>query len=394
MRILFSATPAPGHLFPLLPLAGAARDTGHEVALLTSGLMAGAVGDLPVLSAGPEPAVLAAEVTRRVGSDLDNLGAHNADMVDDPAPVVEFFVDTRIDLSLEEALTVAKGFRPDLIVCEALDFVGPMVAASLGVPWTRYEITVPRPEAFTRLAEARAAARYTQRGLTPTAPVVRVDPWPEAQADAPAATDDKITIRSQAYSPNGSAPLWSPPTFPGREDRPLVLLTLGTTVGTILAVETLEAALASVAAQDVNVVVTLGPGGDPDTFTTDRSRVHPVGFVPLGSLLEGVDLVVSVGGAGTVLGALSRGVPLVLMPMIAEQPLTAARVAAMGAAVVVDAPERLGAAVGEVLADPAYRAAAAGVAETMRAMNPPDEALRLVLDRVGRKSSTAPRPPG
>jgi UDP:flavonoid glycosyltransferase YjiC (YdhE family) len=36
MRILFSTTPALGHLLPLLPLARAARGHGHDVAVLTA----------------------------------------------------------------------------------------------------------------------------------------------------------------------------------------------------------------------------------------------------------------------------------------------------------------------------------------------------------------------
>jgi len=35
MRILFSSTPAFGHVLPMLPLARAARRAGHETALLT-----------------------------------------------------------------------------------------------------------------------------------------------------------------------------------------------------------------------------------------------------------------------------------------------------------------------------------------------------------------------
>jgi UDP:flavonoid glycosyltransferase YjiC (YdhE family) len=41
MRILFSATPAAGHVLPLVPLADAAGDAGHDVAFLTGPDMAG-----------------------------------------------------------------------------------------------------------------------------------------------------------------------------------------------------------------------------------------------------------------------------------------------------------------------------------------------------------------
>lgn len=81
MRILVSNTPAPGHLFRLLPLVGAVRHAGHEVALLTDGRMAGAMSDLPLLPAYPGLDVVSAEVARRVGVDVDNLGLDAATFV-------------------------------------------------------------------------------------------------------------------------------------------------------------------------------------------------------------------------------------------------------------------------------------------------------------------------
>lgn len=70
------------------------------------------------------------------------------------------------------------------------------------------------------------------------------------------------------------------------------------------------------------------------------------------------------------------------MPLVADQPWIAERVGALGAAAMVDSPERAGAAVGEVLKDPAYRAAAQSVARHIQAMNPLADALRVMLDRV------------
>ena len=375
MRILFSGTPGFGHLLPLLPLAEAARRAGHDVAMLAGETKAD-VGALPVLPAGPGSDVVFAETTRRLG------GADLAAADVAPTAAAELFAGARVDLGFGEALASAKAFGPDLIVCEVADFVGPMVAAALGVPWAAHGITMPMPEAFTRAMEAAVAARYADRGLTPTARVAFVDPWPDAlQPEGWTAPADRLTLCPRAHDlPDAAGPPWSPPTFPGREDRPLVLLTLGTAVGNP---EMLGATLDSVtSSEDVNVIATLGPDGDPEDLRADRSRVHPVGFVPLALLLGGADLVVSVGGAGTVLGTLSRGVPMVLMPVAADQTWISERLAALGPAAVVDAPGRVGGAVGGVLADPSYRESAAAIAGRMAEMNPPEEALRLLLART------------
>jgi UDP:flavonoid glycosyltransferase YjiC (YdhE family) len=53
MRILFSATPAAGHVLPLVPLANAAGDAGHDVAFLTGPDMAGYLGSRTLVPAGP-----------------------------------------------------------------------------------------------------------------------------------------------------------------------------------------------------------------------------------------------------------------------------------------------------------------------------------------------------
>jgi len=122
MRILFSATPAAGHVLPLVPLADAAGDAGHDVAFLTGPDMAGYLGSRTLVPAGPGIAELMAETARRTGGD-DGLRLSGAS--------VELFVGARIDLTYDQALDQARRFAPDLLVCEALDFVGPLVAAAL-----------------------------------------------------------------------------------------------------------------------------------------------------------------------------------------------------------------------------------------------------------------------
>jgi hypothetical protein len=69
MRILFSATPAAGHVLPLLPLADAAADAGHEVAFLTGAEMAEYLGSRALLPAGPSLGNLLAESELRTGGD-------------------------------------------------------------------------------------------------------------------------------------------------------------------------------------------------------------------------------------------------------------------------------------------------------------------------------------
>ena len=123
---------------------------------------------------------------------------------------------------------------------------------------------------------------------------------------------------------------------------------------------------------DVDVLVT-GRGGRPWPLA-ENPRVQQVGFAPLAQLLDGVDAAVVAGGAGTVVGALARAVPLVVHPLVFDQRVNAERDAATGAAVVAESPDEVGTATQRVLTDPDIRAAAQQLSRQIAAMNSPDQA--------------------
>lgn len=68
------------------------------------------------------------------------------------------FAGTRVDLTFDDACTRADEFGAELIICDALDFVGPAVAATLKVPWAVHGIAGGMPPQF-----ARALPGGTQR---------------------------------------------------------------------------------------------------------------------------------------------------------------------------------------------------------------------------------------
>ena len=377
MRILFSSVPGHGHVLPLLPLARAARRAGHETALLTGATMAEVVSPLQVLPAGPTSDAMMAEVARRTGG-----GDPGAEPT--PALAAELFAGVRVDLTADEAIAAGRDWAPDLVVAEWVDFVGPLVAAALGIPWAAVAISLPLPEPMWQAMAEVAASRYADRGLVPTARIALVDPVPDAlHADGWVAPQDRVAVRNEPHTRQDLAHRAATPV--ARGDLPRVLVTLGTVVDDPA---TLAAVVDSVAALDVDVVVTQGPRGidDPDR---DRPRVHPVGFVPLDELLGDVEVVVAAGGTGTVLAALSAGLPMVLVPVVADQPWNAARAAALGVAVVVSAPHEVGAAVRQVLADPSYRAAALALAARTTATASTEEVLAVLLDRAAAASAHA-----
>ena len=116
---------------------------------------------------------------------------------------------------------------------------------------------------------------------------------------------------------------------------------------------------------DLDVGATAGVLARPEDVPVSDPRVQVVPFVPLAELLQGVDLVVTHGGAGTTMAALSRGIPLVVLPQGADQFMQAAAVERVraGRALPAGAPDPvlLREAVGDVITQPRYARAADAV---------------------------------
>jgi UDP:flavonoid glycosyltransferase YjiC (YdhE family) len=137
---------------------------------------------------------------------------------------------------------------------------------------------------------------------------------------------------------------------------------------------------------DVNAIVTVGPLGDPAALDVETRRVRAERFVPLDRLLAGISAVVSHGGGGTILAALSRGLPLVLLPQGADQFHNAQRVAEVKAGITLTpseaTPPAIGASVERALTDPALRTGSARIAAEIAAMDPPEVVIADLARRI------------
>jgi MGT family glycosyltransferase len=156
---------------------------------------------------------------------------------------------------------------------------------------------------------------------------------------------------------DGDSTGWAPP-FPPDDSRPLVVVSMGTTPMDEQPV--LQRVLDALGDLPVRVLVQLGSHLSAGTFAVPANAVVS-GYVPHAAVLPHAAAVVTHAGLGTVSAALACGVPLVCLPLGRDQPLTAARVDAVGAGRVLppDAPgDAIAAAVTEVLDVPRYRDAA------------------------------------
>jgi UDP:flavonoid glycosyltransferase YjiC (YdhE family) len=218
-----------------------------------------------------------------------------------------------VDLGFDQALDQARLYSPSFLVCDAFDFVGPLVATALDRPWASFQVSAGLPGPLSVALRDRSAAQHAVRGLRPRERLAIIDQLPDLLrvADDPPAPADRIAIRPAAHREEPAA--GAEPSAPDlAAARPLVLISTGTSMQDL---GLLAELLASVTDAGYRVAVPAEPG----TLAEDP-RVRAVGFVPLDRLLPMVDAVVSTGGMGTVLAILAHALPCVLRPVLADQP--------------------------------------------------------------------------
>jgi UDP:flavonoid glycosyltransferase YjiC (YdhE family) len=163
--------------------------------------------------------------------------------------------------------------------------------------------------------------------------------------------------------------------------RPIVYFTLGT-IFNLESGDLFERVLAGLSQLSVSVVVTVGRELDPHVLGPQPANVRVERYIPQSVLLPHCELVVSHAGSGSVVGALANGVPMVLLPIGADQPLNAARCQALHVARVLDPVRATAADVSkaatDVRSDPSYRRNAQRLQAEIEALPGPEHALRLI----------------
>jgi MGT family glycosyltransferase len=175
---------------------------------------------------------------------------------------------------------------------------------------------------------------------------------------------------------------WDDPGGP-----PLVLVGLSSTVMSHEE-ELLQRAADALGQLPVRGLVTTGPAFDPAAIRAP-ANVSVCRWVRHADVLPSCSATLTHGGHGTVIKALTAGVPLVVAPLGRDQPDNAARVLHAGAGLRVSKKAGVPAlrdAIARVLDEPDYRAAARRMAATLAAER--DE--NLVVDELERAALSHP----
>ena len=384
MRFLFATTSGAGHLTPMLPFAHALERAGHDVLVAGSGT-AGALarGEGLAFRALAEP----------VPSELDAIHERLSSLSADNAPeaaIQDMFVRTYATAALRDVVRLTKSWRPDVVLRESTEFASALAAERHGVPQVRIGFALSSANEDWILALAAPALDELREPLgLPSDPnatrqraSVCLTQSPRLM-DLPGGHDLAPVYRYRAR--DDALPAELPDWWDGSDD-PLVYLSFGTVLPRDGYPEMYRAAINALAGLPIRLLVTIGRPADPAELGELPSWVHVERWVPQAAVMPHAQAMVGHGGAGTTLAALAGGVPQVLLPVFADQPINAERVAESGAGLALDmSPEGLGrlrGAVRELLENPRYRAAAQEVADEIAALPPVDEAVEL-LEALG-----------
>ena len=424
-RILFVTEPGMGHVHPLLPVMHTLQARGHAVTLATSRLYQERIEreGIPFYPLGPH---YSEERLEEFFPLIRYLRLHYLRVSYDFLRIFMASIPARIP----ELRQIARVFQPSVVVAGPLTFAAQLFCEQQALPWavlspmTHFmspSLHAP-PAGFPRVESLPAALRLPYRlGLKGAiyAATALMAPWrlalnryrrqlglpPHADPLSPQVVAPSLLMHtcSREYDYNRpdlppqvhyvgpsvwDRPMdWQVPSWLAElpPHTPLVYVSLGTVFNTRLSV--FRKIIRALGQLDVFGLVVTGPGCPPDIFSAVPPNVRIESYIPQTALQAEPKtrpaLVISHAGVNTVLTALSDGIPLLCIPLGADQPDNAQRCVDAGAGLRLDrrllTTARLKRAIHTLLSQPSFTRRAEQMQHTLRRHNGPEEAADLIL---------------
>jgi len=364
VRILFASTGGAGHFNPLVPWINETLRLGHEV------LVVGPPGIVPTVTHKKYPL--------RVGASPppDVVGPIWAQVTtmrhEDAAAMVmgDIFCRLNSGAMLPVMRATCADWGPDLVLRDPTEFASAVAAQECGIRHLRIGHGLAAGEAEALRAAAAPLQDFRPDIDQQIAESTYLTPFPEALDESPFADTRRYRLPTRPRE-LGMLPMW----WPGNSD-PLVYVTFGTVAPAMPGMARLyRAVLDAVTGLSVRVLLTVGRDLDIEQLGPPPGNVRIERWVDQADVMAEAALVVCHGGAGTTLGALAAGVPLVVFPLFADQAANAACVDRAGAGIAVNArgpaaarrvvesgdDASLRSAILRVLSDPGYTRASAEI---------------------------------
>ena len=375
MRIMISTRQGAGHLGPLIPFAKAFLRNNDEILVTAPAaaatMIANAGFDHHVIP-DPPPHDRPSMFAKARAMDYDAANAFVAS---------KLFIGVDARAAYPHLLEAVERFEPDVMVFEASEFAAALAAEATGTPAVC--VGIGQVSHMQMLAPTIARALDELRAefeLEPDPDLDRLNavPYmtliPEALEDPRhPAPPETMRFRVADDRPRPLPDWWQNTSWP------LVYLTLGTVAPSMEFFPGLyRDAIDALSLLPVRVLVTVGRDRDLRDIGPVGPNVHVARWVPQADVMPHADVIVCHGGSGTVTAGLAAGVPMAVMPLFADQPHNARRVADLGAGVALDDANGLADAVRCLIAEPSYRATAQRIAAGLRELPTVDAAAKIV----------------
>lgn len=382
MRVLITTIPVTGHFHPLVPIGRALQQAGHEVTFACSAQYRETIqaNGFPYIMAGlyrPRPEVVA-EVQDEIPDTSDP--RHWRRLFE------RLFVDPPGRQMAADLVQLFDDWRPDLVIRDTNEFGGCVAAEAAGIPHA-----TAGANDFESIAERQARFGSTVNAIRQAHDL----PWdPELSmlyryldfiynprtflrpSDFVAPTAHFVNVPPFDQSGDEQVPEW----VAELPDMPTIYVTLGTSFNTTPGL--LETIVAGLRNEQLNLIVTVGRNRNPAELGPQPENVRIERYIPQTLLYPLIDLVVTQGGANTTHATLRNGIPLVMVPIGADQFDNADRCTAYGVARMIApenrTPETIRVTVNDVLANPRYRERARRFQMALDELPGPEHAVNLL----------------
>jgi UDP:flavonoid glycosyltransferase YjiC (YdhE family) len=381
MRVLITSTGGAGHVHPMVPIALALRDAGHEVRWATSTDAAPTL-ERAGIDLAPCGIGLAERAAKLFAGWPDVL--HKPPRARRAALLPALFSALSVERMFDDLIELTDPWRPDIVLHEPCEFAAAPLAEHLGIPhvtvgFGRFlpaDLLSPAP---TEIAELWARVGHdvpvdlgleAHAYLHPLPPSLEPADGPNVSLMRPLGFDGNGTVADSGVDA---------PTRP----RPGVYVTYGTEFGRMAPWRAILDGLGTV---DADVLVTVGGLVDPADLDPIPANIRVDRYVPQHVAIRDADLVVSHGGSGAMLGALGAGLAQLVLPFAADHFENADMLTDAGLARSIE-PEDVDAgsiarAVTGLLDDPTVTDGAREVAVELAAMPAPAELVPVLMSLI------------